>query len=96
MKVRAIQKGYYNNQMIEEGQTFTLYDIEHKERKNGKFTGETAILKAADQFSEKWMETLDGPSKLDSKPRADQIPGYKTPGKGHAKPSAKAVQPKQE
>lgn len=74
MKVRATMKGFYDNQIRKEGETFTLKKIEVS--KDGKRDIEASKKATDSQFSDKWMEKLSKPG---PKPREPAITSLETP-----------------
>lgn len=54
MKVKAIKKGFYGNQLRSIGETFTLKTIDAKDGK-GKTSKKLTTEATEAQFSDKWM-----------------------------------------
>lgn len=54
MKVRATQRGYYDLTMRKEGDVFELKPVKGLDGK-----GNPVLYSAEQQFSKKWMESLD-------------------------------------
>ena len=73
MKVRAKMLGYYGGRRYREGEEFVIVEREgHRKLKTDVL--EKIELSVQDQFSEKWMEPVDGeaPVKKEKKSRAEK------------------------
>ena len=62
MKVRAKRIGFYDYARRREGDVFTLKEIKGLDR-----DGKTVTYSTESQFSEKWMEKLEGNSQVKAK-----------------------------
>lgn len=68
IKVKAKQLGYYDLKRRREGDIFELADRKgFRKDASGKLT--PMVVKAEDQFSEKWMERVDAHVPVQSRPR---------------------------
>lgn len=66
MRVKALMPGYYDNKRVKEGEEFFLRPF--KGKKMNPTTGEIKdhTFTVEEQFSTRWMESLDGPVKKPS------------------------------
>lgn len=66
MRVKALMPGMYDNKRVKEGEVFVLRPI--KGKWINKTTGalEDHTFTVEEQFSHRWMESLDGPVKKPS------------------------------
>lgn len=74
MRVRAIQLGYYGHKRRHPGQEFDLEPIKRM-RKDKDGNMREVTISEQQQFSERWMEKLDQPSKKapkESKPVGEE------------------------
>lgn len=59
MKVRAKKLGYYDNKRRREGEVFELKPVKGKKKKAERNIGDL-VLTPEQQFSDLWMERVDG------------------------------------
>ena len=75
MKVRATRLGYYGHKRQREGAIFVLKDV----KVGGK---EPRVIKAADQFSDKWMEKMPEDAEVKEVKRAKERKAVETAKSG--------------
>ncbi len=63
VRVTSEKGGFIYGRQRLEGQVFTLKPVEHSTDIDGK--GEPVVISAKQQFSERWMERVDGSEKVE-------------------------------
>jgi hypothetical protein len=66
MRVKALMPGYYDNKRVKEGEEFFLRPFKGKKINATTGAQEDHLFTVEEQFSARWMESLDGPVKKPS------------------------------